>query len=287
MEPAVGMALLWFVFVGTHIGLTTRAIRARLVGLLGDWGFNLSFSAVAMVSFAIAVHYYAEHRFEGVAGLGLVDLPILRGVLIGVIVIGVVLATGSFATYSRSPYAVLSNRPTDGPRGLERITRHPFMVGVVLLALAHAFLARWMVGTVFALGLAFLGSVGAYHQDRKLLARKGAPYAAYLRATSAIPFAAIAAGRQRLVWRELPFAALGLGLVLAVGLRAVHDSMFAHGGAWVVGVVGASVALITLETWRRVRRSGSVSSQKSAATAFFTAEAAETSQRRRGSGQAG
>ncbi len=164
------------------------------------------------------------------------------------------LATASFASYSRSPYALFSREPIPGPRGLERITRHPFLVGVTVVAIAHALLASWLVGTVFGVGLALLGIVGAYHQDRKLLARKGAPYAAYLRATSAVPFAAIASGRQQLVWRELPTAALGLGLVVAVALRAVHDSIFAAGGAWLVGAVIGGVALITLQTWLEVRR---------------------------------
>ncbi len=54
MEPALAMAVLWLVFVGTHIGLTTHAIRARVVGRLGEWGFNLTFSAVAIVSFRSA-----------------------------------------------------------------------------------------------------------------------------------------------------------------------------------------------------------------------------------------
>jgi len=254
MDPAVGMAALWLVFVGTHIGLTTRAIRTRLVARLGEWGFNLAFSAVAIVLFAVAVHYYAAHRGTGPAGLALADVPLARGGLIGVIVIGTTLMVGSFATYSRSPYALFSSRPIDGPYGLERITRHPFLVGVTLMALAHALLARWMIGTVFGLGLALLGIAGSLHQDRKLLARKGASYAAYLDATSAVPFAAIAAGRQRLVWRELPVTGLVAGLAITAGLRAVHDSIFASGGAWAIGVVTASVSLITLETWLRVRR---------------------------------
>jgi len=47
-----------------------------------------------------------------------------------------------------------------------------------------------------------------------------------------VPFGAIVAGRQRLAWSELSAGALVLGVVLAVVLRTVHGSIFAHGGAW-------------------------------------------------------
>jgi uncharacterized membrane protein len=247
---------LWLVFIATHIGLATQSVRARLVARLGDWGFNLMYSGIAGVCFAAVVCYYAAHRVGGLPGLALGHVVLVRGVLMGVIVLGVVIATASFASYGRSPYAVLSGRAVRGPYGLERITRHPFFAGVTLIALAHVLLAQWLIGTVFGLGLAALATVGSYHQDRKLLARKGPPYAEYLRVTSAVPFAAIAAGRQQLVWRELPVTALGLGVAVAVALRLVHGLLFASGGFWFVAVVLGSVALLTLQAWQAAGRPG-------------------------------
>jgi uncharacterized membrane protein len=253
MEPAAVLGILWLVFIATHMGLATSAIRAPLVARLGEWRFTLAYSAVAAACFAAVVLYYAAHRVGGAPGLALSNPPVLRAVLMAVVVLGVVLATASFASYRRSPYAVMS-RGAAGPRGLERITRHPFFAGVTLVALAHALLAQWLIGTVFSIGLAFLAAAGSYHQDRKLLARKGAPYAEYLRTTSAIPFAAILSGRQRMAWDELPVRALALGVALAFGLRAIHASLFAAGGAWFLGVTLGSVALIMLQTWRSMRR---------------------------------
>ena len=55
------------------------------------------------------------------------------------------------------------------------MTRHPFFVGVALLASAHVLLATRLVGAVFFAGLAALAILGARHQDRKILARRGAP----------------------------------------------------------------------------------------------------------------
>ena len=54
LEPAVTTALLWLVFAGTHIGLTTRRVRGALVARLGEGGFTALFSVVASVAFAAA-----------------------------------------------------------------------------------------------------------------------------------------------------------------------------------------------------------------------------------------
>ena len=75
-----------------------------------------------------------------------------------------------------------------------------------------------------------------------------------LATTSAVPFAAILARRQRLVWSELPLATIAAGLVAAAVLRRVHDDIFAHSGAWVVLAVVGGAALIGLVTWLLDRR---------------------------------
>jgi uncharacterized membrane protein len=101
--------------------------------------------------------------------------------------------------------------------------------------------------------LALLALAGARHQDAKHLRTRGRSYADYLAATSAIPFAAILAGRQRLVWRELPLAAGALGLGAAVVLRSLHASLFAAGGLYLVLAVAAGGGLASARSWLRSR----------------------------------
>jgi len=251
LPPAATVALLWLVFGGAHVGLASARVRAALVARLGEGGFLALFSAVAAVWFGALVSYYATHRFAGAPGLALGRFAGARLVLMSLAVAGVTLTF--LMDYAKSPSA-LFKPPIRAPRGVERVTRHPFFVGVALLASAHLLLATRLVGTVFFAGLAALAILGAWHQDRKLLARRGAPYAGYLAVTSAVPFAAIVARRQRLAWREIPPRGLVLGLAVAAALRAVHASIFAHGGAWVIGVVLAGAALSAGRAWRRAQR---------------------------------
>jgi len=77
--------------------------------------------------------------------------------------------------------------------------------------------------------------------------------------SSAIPFVAIATGRQRFVAREMPWGTLALGLVVATAIRLFHDHLFdAYGAPFSLAVVGGS-ALIGLIAVRvqGVRKSAS------------------------------
>ena len=253
MEPALVVALLWLVFGGLHIGLATAAVRDPIASRLGPLGFGIFFSLFAAPSFAALVSYYATHRSEGLPGLALGSVALLRWVLVPLVGAGIALTVAAFDVYPRSPMA-LFGPPIRGPRGLERVTRHPFFAGVALLALAHVLLATRLVGTVFVAGLALLAILGARHQDAKLLRLRGRPYAEYLAATSAVPFGALLAGRQRLDWRELPLGTLAAGVVLAFVLRSVHEGIFAHSGAWVIGGTLGGAAFATVQAWRRARR---------------------------------
>jgi len=256
MEPAFVVTLLWLVFGGLHIGLASGPTRTRLVAHLGEWGFAGLFSLAAAVSFTLLVTYYAAHRAEGAGGLALGEVGPLRWVLMASIVAGVILVTAGLLAYPRMPMARFGPR-TWTPRGIERVTRHPFFAGMALVAVPHALLATHLVGTIFAAGFALLAIAGARHQDAKLLTLRGRPYGDYLAATSALPFAAILSGQQRLAWGELPAGALLGGLALALWLRTVHGAIFAHGGAWVIGVTIGGAAIFTLQEWRRARRLGS------------------------------
>ena len=59
--------------------------------------------------------------------------------------------------------------------------------------------------------------IGSRHQDARL-ARDRPGYRELMAETSLVPFAAILAGHQRLVARELPLVPIAVGLVLAVVL---------------------------------------------------------------------
>lgn len=250
MQAVLTMSLLWLVFGAIHIGATVRRPRAALVARWGEDGFTLRFALVASATFAAAVVYFATHQGVGPGGLALSLYSLPRVIGIAAIVAGVALMAGALSAYGDSPMA-----PGDHvrePRGLDRVCRHPFFTGLVIFALAHAVLATKLVGTVFFLGFAIVSTVGAWHQDRKLLMRKP-EYAGFLASTSVLPFGAIASGRQRWVASELPWMGLAVGVALALGLRFVHPHILDHCGAYFIGASLAGVSLLMIQDWRRQR----------------------------------
>jgi uncharacterized membrane protein len=255
MEPTLGIVMLWLLFGGTHVGLATRPIRDRLVARLGEGGFFGVFSLVASLTVWALISFYAAHRFEGAPGLAAGANPVVYWFLLGVMVFAFAIMVAGLAAYPRMPMA-LFGQPIGEPYGIERITRHPFFAGSALVGIAHALLAPHLAGAVLMGGFAVLAIAGAMHQDAKYLRTRGAPYADYLAVTSGIPFAAILAGRQRLVWGELPLGMLALGAGAAVVLRLAHASLFADGGRWLVLGLVAGGAVASLQSWLRSRRRG-------------------------------
>ena len=233
------------------MGLASRPVRDRLQARLGRWGFMGVFYVVASLTFTALVSYYATHRFAGAAGPALAGG--LGGLLGAVGALGVVLVGVGLFDYPRSAYA-FSNLEADTPRGIETVTRHPFFVGLVLLGTSHALLATRLVGVAFMAGLAAFALLGAVHQDRKLLRLRGAPYATFLSRTSLLPFGAVLLRHTPLSAAGLPWRSLALGVGLAVGLRLVHEGIFAHGGVYVIATTVGGALVFAVEEWLRERR---------------------------------
>jgi uncharacterized membrane protein len=230
MDVISTMCTLVLLFIGSHVGLTLRPVRSRLAAALGEWGFLAIYFAVAAASFTAATVYYADHRLEGPrpragwrrSAPAAPDLPAVAGV---------VRWSRAFQAIRGRPTASREAAPGAEPRGLERVTRHPFFAGMALFATAHALLATHLIGTVLMLGLGRVADRRPVASGPEARAPPRRGFAEYLRATSAVPFAAIAAGRQSPGVARLPFSVMAAGLAIAAGLRGVHGEIFAHRGA--------------------------------------------------------
>ena len=250
MEEGLVAGLLWLVFGGTHVGLTMRPVRARLVRGLGEAGFIFLYSATAIATFAALVHYVALHRFDEPHAALLVTIPPVRGGLIALSVAGLSLFITGVLVYPRLPMAAFRHqvRPV---RGVQQITRHPFFSGIATWAAAHALLAPSAVTFVFFIGVVVLALVGGMHQDRRLVAELGEPYRAYVAATSFWPLVAVVTKRQKIRLREQPWLAYGAGVGASLALYQVHDHIFDLGGAYVIGVISAGSIIAILNSRAR------------------------------------
>jgi uncharacterized membrane protein len=96
-------------------------------------------------------------------------------------------------------------------RGMVRITRHPFLCGIALWALVHLIINGDLASLILFGSLLVLAVRGTLSIDAKRRRNFGEQWIKFAEVTSDIPFAAIAAGRNRLgpalaeigVWRPL------------------------------------------------------------------------------------
>lgn len=253
MQEGFVTALLWLLFGGSHVVLSTQPIRKRLAARLGEAGFIFLYSSVAIVTFAALVHYVALHRLAEPQASLLVTIPPVRGALIALSVFGFSLFVTAVLVYPRLPMATFRHRVMPA-RGVQQVTRHPFFSGIAIWAAAHALLAPSTVSFVFFTGVVALSFVGGMHQDRRLIAELGEPYRAYVASTSFWPFVAVVTKRQRINWREQPWFGYGVGIGASLGLYEVHADIFNRGGVYVIAVVSIGSIIAILNSRARARR---------------------------------
>ena len=239
-------------FLLTHTILSLRPLRTALVNRMGERAFVVAYSFVAEATFAAWIVTYATVHRTGPPNPFYASVPGIRWFAMAVVALGVAFIVSGLAPaqYLDSPALPLGGRMRK-PFGTERITRHPFFTAIVLLFAPHLILAPTSTGFVFAAVWLAVILVGTINQEGKLRERWGEGYDRYLAETSAVPFAAIFAGRQRLVLGELPWPFFAAGLSGAVVLRSVHDQIFAASGIGVIAVliVGPGV-FIGVGLWR-------------------------------------
>jgi uncharacterized membrane protein len=216
-------------FLLTHLGISSTALRGWFVGRLGERGYLGFYSLLAFMTLGFMIWLYnnlPRHEY-----FWLPD-PQLYQLTKYVMPIAMILLLGGFLV--RNPTAVGMEGALAGEgaaanlaRGVNRITRHPLQWSIVLWAAVHLAANGDRVSVAFFGTFLVLGLAGGALIDRKKAAKLGAAWLPFAQATSNVPFAAILGGRNRLVLREL-VAPIGVGLV---GYGLVY-----WGHRWLAGV---------------------------------------------------
>lgn len=214
------MALLYLaaiIWLGLHVGLSGTTRRDRAVAAIGERRFSALFSlaTVAALIFLIVAYNHAGTRLLWVAPswlVGLLDLVMLPAC---------VLFAGSLTPRNPTMLGTEGTAPPE-PGGIFRITRHPMLCSFGIWAAVH------MVATGDTAALVFFGAFlltvlfGIPSLDAKLARRDPAKWAVLARSTSAVPFAAILAGRTRLAAADLGWLVPLAGLALWIALLLLH-----------------------------------------------------------------
>ena len=204
-------------FAGIHLGIAGTAIRDRAIGLLGKNGYMAAFAIASLIGLGWLVAAYNRAPYLITWGM----LEWWKPIVIILMLPATLLVV--FGLTTPNPTSV-AQEGTLGqpPRGIVRVTRHPFLTGVGLWALLHligngdvaslVFFATWAI-------VALAGTVSIDAKRRRLLGAAWEPFAAQ---TSIVPFAAIAAGRSRVTPREIGIWRWGLALLVYALMLGGH-----------------------------------------------------------------
>jgi uncharacterized membrane protein len=210
-------------FVGLHLFVSGTRLRGAVVARTGERGFQGLFSLLSLGGIVWLIRAYSHA--EGVQLWG--EMEALKPLALVLMAVAFLLAGVGLTT--PSPTAVGGESllaAADPARGVLRVTRHPFLWGAALWAAVHLVLNGDAASLVLFGAFLLLALVGPRSIDAKRQRALGERWERFAAVTSNVPFAAIVAGRNRLVPGELGWWRVALGLGLYAVFLAVHGRLF-------------------------------------------------------------
>ena len=212
-------------FLLIHFGVSGTRLRDALVARLGPGRYRGAFALASILGLVWMI--YAFRHAPAVPLWGLV--PGLRPTAYALVFVAFLFAVIGSATPSPTRVG-MESKLTQGPdiaRGMVRITRHPFLWGTALWALVHLIMNGELAALILFGTLLVLALGGTAAIDAKRRRAFGDQWAQFAAATSNIPFAAIAAGRNRLApaVREIGAWRVLLAIVVYVVAFYLHGRL--------------------------------------------------------------
>ena len=210
------------IFTFTHLGISSTSIRAMLIEVLGENGYLGIYSVIALITLGVMIYSYGAIDHQNYVWSNSLLTSTLAKLLMPIALIFLV-----FGLTAKNPTSVkMEAAVTEEPRGILRITRHPVQWGILLWAVSHLIANGDVASLIFFTTFAVVSSYGTYSIDRKRrLALDQSQWNQFTAVTSNVPFAAILAGRNKLVIGEFGWGKLSIALLLFIGLVYFHGAI--------------------------------------------------------------
>lgn len=184
MQPMSLLITTCVLFVGSHLMLS-HPLRGGLAGRLGERGFQITYSIVAIATLIMVVQAWRGMPPE--PPLWAVDdsLWILASLII---LFASILFMGSLIGNPALPAPHAARDAAATPRGVFAITRHPMMWGFALWAFAHVLVMPTTAQIILSATIIFLALVGSAGQDVKKARLMGDAWRQWAARTSFVPY---------------------------------------------------------------------------------------------------
>ena len=229
MDPTNNLIFAAILFVGSHFALS-HPLRAPLAGRMGERGFQIVYSVVALATFILMVRAY-----QGLPA----ELPlwavgdVLWAVASLIVLLASILFLGSLIGNPALAAPGAEKAAAAPARGVFAITRHPMMWGFALWAIAHIMVVPMPGQILLCLALIILALGGSLGQDSKKAKLMGAAWQDWRSRTAFVPFSGQLSGR--LSWADAmprPHALFG-GIVVWLVATWAHGALgYMAAGVW-------------------------------------------------------
>jgi uncharacterized membrane protein len=219
-----------------HFGVSGSRLRDVLAGSLGEGAYLGLYSLASLGGIVWLAMAYNGAMTEGPELLWDFGPGVQH---MGLLAVAIAFVFGLPGVLMPSPTGVGQGAAAGDPnavRGVLRITRHPFLWSVALWAAFHLLANGDQASAIFFGTWLVLSVGGTFSIDAKRARAQGPLWDGFARATSNIPFAAILAGRQKLVVSELLGWRQAVALALFAGVALGHHWLFGVSpfpGGWV------------------------------------------------------
>jgi uncharacterized membrane protein len=212
-------------FAALHLIVSGTRLRGVLVGKLGAVPFRGLFSVLTLITIIAMRRTYSQafatdnQFYWAWAGAQHAAAPVM--------LLALLLAVAGLTTKSATSVGMegmLQNDPA--PRGIQHITRHPFLWGIAIWAAFHMAANGDAASLVLFSTFLLVALIGTSSIDHKREVALGDAWRRYAAKTSNLPFAAMLQGRTRFSFRELGFWRPLLALVVFAVLVSLHPLLF-------------------------------------------------------------
>jgi uncharacterized membrane protein len=221
-------------FLGIHLLISGTKLRDVLTGAIGEKLYVPLF-ALASLGAIVWMCIAYNHASVSVENAALFDAGQgFRNIGIGVLALAFALLVPG----------VSRGNPTSAGQdkasidGVLRITRHPFLCAAMLWSGFHLIASGTLASTIFYGAFLVVAAIGTRAIDGKVRRKRPEDWRKISAQTSIIPFAAIAAGRNKFVAREYFDWRFSAAAVAFVAMLFVHNYLFSMSpfpNAWLPG----------------------------------------------------
>ena len=216
------------VFLGIHVVVSGTRVRDAITGAIGEGRYLGLFSLASLIVIVWLVWAY-NAAYASAGNRALYDLGIgVRHLAIPAVALAFLLGVQGLLAPNPTSVQQEKTAASEGTiKGVLRITRHPFLWGVMIWSAFHVAANGDLASVIFFGTFFVVALLGTFLIDAKRKRKLGPVWDSYAYKTSNLPFAAALSGRNKLNIGE----SFGARFWVAAAIFVVV--LFAH--AWLFG----------------------------------------------------